>query len=107
VILVESLGLTKAGGIFQSYGQLQMSLLSFPDTFIMNNNMRRDRKWLRTWRVSRPRPLDRSTFTTYSRSEVDRVKQTAETWCLMVRIIGQVTKNEHRGLSTVTSSTHE
>jgi hypothetical protein len=43
VILVESLGLTKGGGIFQSYGQLQMSLLSFPDTFIIDSSMRRDR----------------------------------------------------------------
>jgi hypothetical protein len=60
VLLVESLGLTKAGGIFQPYGQLQMSLLSFPDTFVMDNNMRRDRQWLRTWGVARPRPPDMS-----------------------------------------------
>jgi hypothetical protein len=44
VLLVKSLGLTKAGGIFQSYGQLHMSLLSFLDTVIMENNMRRDRR---------------------------------------------------------------
>jgi hypothetical protein len=38
VLLVESLGLTKVGGIFQSYGQLQMSLLYFPDTFIIDSS---------------------------------------------------------------------
>jgi hypothetical protein len=37
VLLVESLGLTEAGSIFQPYSQLQMSLLPFPDTFIMDN----------------------------------------------------------------------
>jgi hypothetical protein len=41
VLLVESLGLTEAGGIFQPYSQLHMSLLPFPDTFIMDSNMRR------------------------------------------------------------------
>jgi hypothetical protein len=45
VLLVESLGLTEAGGIFQPYSQLHISSLPFPDTFIMDNNMRRDRQW--------------------------------------------------------------
>jgi hypothetical protein len=44
-LLVESLGLTKACGIFQSYSQLQMCLVAFPDTFINDNSMRRDRQW--------------------------------------------------------------
>jgi hypothetical protein len=57
--------------------------------------------------VSRPRPPDRSTFTAYNRSEVDRVRQTVETWCVMVSIIGQVTTDEHRGLPTVISPTQE
>jgi hypothetical protein len=39
-LLVESLGLTKACDTFQSYSQLQMFLLAFPDTFIIDNNMR-------------------------------------------------------------------
>jgi hypothetical protein len=41
------------------------------------------------WRVSRPRPPDRSTFTAYNRIEVDRHRQPIETWCVMVSIIGQ------------------
>jgi hypothetical protein len=86
-LLVESLGLTKACGTFQSYSQLQMFLLARPNTFIIDNNIRRDRSWLRAWRVSRLRLHDRSTFTTYNRSEVDHVRQTVETWCVMMSII--------------------
>ena len=86
-LLVESLGLTKACDAFQSYNQLQRFLLARPDTFIIDNSMRRDRPWLGAWRVSRSRLYDRSTFTTYNRSEVDRVRQTVETWCVMVSII--------------------
>jgi hypothetical protein len=73
-LLVESWGLTKACDAFQSYSQLQMSLLACPDTFIIDNNMRRDRPWLGAWRVSSPRLHDMSTFTAYSRSEVDHVR---------------------------------
>ena len=43
----------------------------------------------------------------YSRSEVDRVRQIVETWCMMVSIIDQVTTDEHRGLPTVISPTQE
>ena len=50
---------------------------------------------------------DRSTFTTYSRSEVDHVRQIVETWCVMVRIIDQVITDERSGLLTVISSTQE
>jgi hypothetical protein len=57
--------------------------------------------------VSRSRRHDRSTFTAYSRSEVDRVRQTVETWCMMVSIIDQVTTDEHRGLLIVISFTQE
>jgi hypothetical protein len=106
-LLVESLGLTKACDAFQSYSQLQMFLLAHPDTFIIDNNIRRDRPWLRAWRVSRPRLHDKSTFTAYNRSEVDRVRQTVETWCVMVSIIDQVTTDEHRGLLIVISFTQE
>jgi hypothetical protein len=88
-ILVESLGLTKAYDTFQSYSQPQMFLLAFPDTFIINSSMRRDRQWRRTWRVGRPRPPDRSAFTTYSRIGVDHHRQIVETLCMMVSIIGQ------------------
>jgi hypothetical protein len=50
-ILVESLGLTKACDAFQSYNQLQICLLSFSNTFIINNSMRRiayEHIWLLT-----------------------------------------------------------
>jgi hypothetical protein len=106
-LLVESLGLTKACDAFQSYSQLQMFLLSHPNTFIIDKNIRRDRPWLRAWRVSRPRLHDRSTFTAYDRSEVDHVRQTVETWCVMVSIIDQVMTDEHRGPLTVISFTQE
>jgi hypothetical protein len=106
-LLVESLGLTKACDTFQSYSQLQMFLLACPDTFIIDNSMRRDRPWLRTWGVARPRPPDMSIFTASSRIEVDRHRQLVETWCVMVSIIGQVIADEHRGLLTVISLTQE
>ena len=84
-----------------------MFLLACLDTFIIDNSMRRDRPWLGAWRVSKPRLYDRSTFTAYSRSEVDRVRQTVETWCVMVSIIDQVMTDEHRGFLTVISFTQE
>jgi hypothetical protein len=90
VLLVESLGLTKPSGIFHSYGQLQIFLLAFPDMFIIGNNMRRDRQWLRTWGVARPRSPNMSVFTASSWIEVDRHSQPVETWCMMVSIIGHV-----------------
>jgi hypothetical protein len=70
-LLVESLGLTKAYDTFQSYLRPKMFLLAFPDTFIIDNSMRRDRQWQRTWRVGRSRPPDRSDFTAYSRIRVN------------------------------------
>jgi hypothetical protein len=70
-LLVESLGLTKAYDTFQSYSQLQMFILAFPDTFIIDSSMGGDRQWQRTWRVVRSRPPDRSAFTAYSRIGVD------------------------------------
>jgi hypothetical protein len=88
VLMVKSLGLFETGGIFQSYGQLHIFLLSFPDTFIIRNNMRRDWSWLRTWGVARPRPPDRSIFTTSIRIEVYHHRKLVETWCVMVSIMG-------------------
>jgi hypothetical protein len=107
VLLVESLGLTETGNLFQPYSQLQMSLLPFPDTFIMDNNMRRDRQRQRAWRVHGPRPPDRSTFTASSRIEVDHHRQPVETWCVMVSTIGQMIADEHRELLTVISLIQE
>jgi hypothetical protein len=106
-LLVESLRLTKACDTSQSYSQLQMFLLACPDTFIIDNNMRRDRPWLGAWRVSRLRLYDRSTFMAYNRSELDRVRQTMETWCVMVSIIDQVMTDECCGLPTVISPTQD
>ena len=40
-LLFESLGLTKACDTSQSYNQLSMFLLGYPDTFIIDNSMRR------------------------------------------------------------------
>jgi hypothetical protein len=71
-----------------TYCQLQMFLLAFPDTFIVDNNMGGDRQWQRTWRVVRPRPHDRSAFTTYSRIGVDHHRHIVETLCVMVSILG-------------------
>jgi len=51
--------------------------------------------------VSRPRLYDMSTFTAYNRSEVDRVRKTVETWCVMVSTIDLVMKDEHNGIMTV------
>ena len=59
-LLVKSLGLTKAYDTFQSYNWLQIFMIAFPDTFIIDSSTGRDRQWQGTWRVGRPRPLDRS-----------------------------------------------
>jgi hypothetical protein len=59
------------------------------------------------WRVSRPRLHDRSTFTAYDRSEVDRIRQKVETWCVMTSIIDQVMTDERKGLPTVISLAQE
>jgi hypothetical protein len=98
---------TKACDTSQSYSQLQMFLLACPDTFIIDNSMRRDKPWLGAWRVSRLRLYDRSTFTAYNRSEVDRVRQTIETWCVMVSIIDLVMTYECSWLPTVISLARE
>jgi hypothetical protein len=42
-LLVESLGLAKSCDIFQSYSHLHMFLLTLPNTFIIDNNIRRNR----------------------------------------------------------------
>jgi hypothetical protein len=84
-----------------------MFLLACPDTFIIDNSMRRDRSWLRTWGVARPRPPDVSIFTTSSRIEVDRHRQLVDTGFVMVSIIGQVIADEHRGILTVINLTQK
>jgi hypothetical protein len=59
-LLVKSLGLTKVYDTFQWSIQLQLFLLSFLDTFIIDISIREDRQWHGTWRVGRQRPPDRS-----------------------------------------------
>jgi hypothetical protein len=68
-LLVESLGLTTACDIFHPYSQLQRFLLAFPDIVIIDNNMRRDRQWQRSWRVVRTTSPNLSAFTTYNKTE--------------------------------------
>jgi hypothetical protein len=95
-------------------------MLAFPNTIIIDNIMRRDRQWQRAWGAVRPRPPDLSTFMKYNRTKVDLDRQTVETWCMMVSIIGQVIidnsegdtdrdthEDEHKGLPIVISLTQE
>jgi hypothetical protein len=44
-LLVPSWGLTKAYDTFQSYSRLQMFLLAFPNTFIIDSSIGGDRQW--------------------------------------------------------------
>ena len=44
---------------------------------------------------------------TYNRSEVDHVRQTVETWCVMVSIIDLVMTDERSGLLTVINPAQE
>jgi hypothetical protein len=118
--LVQSWGLTKAYDTFQSYSRLQMFLLAFPDTFIIDNSIGGDRQWQGTWRVGRLRPPNRSVFIAYIRIGVDHQRQTVETLGVMVSILGHgiadISKgdtdsnshwDEDGGLPTVISMTHE
>jgi hypothetical protein len=107
VLLVESLGLTEAGGIFQPYSQRRMSILPFPDTFFMDSSMRRGRQWQRAWGVPRPRLPDMSIFTASSRIEMNRHRKPIEAWCVIDSIMCQVIADEHRGLLKVISLTQE
>jgi hypothetical protein len=84
-----------------------MFLLASPDTFIIDNSMRRDRPWLGAWRVSMLRLYDRITFIAYNRLEVDCIRQIVESWCVMVSIIDLVMIDERSGLPTVINPAHE
>jgi hypothetical protein len=66
-LLVKSLGLTKAYDTFQSYIWLQIFMVAFPDTFIIDNNAGGARQWQGTWRVGSLRPPDRSVLIAYSK----------------------------------------
>jgi hypothetical protein len=69
--------------------------------------MRRDKQWLRAWRVSRLRPPNMSTFMASSQRERDRHRQLVETWYVRESIMGQVVVDEHIGLLTVISLTQD
>jgi hypothetical protein len=70
-LLVKSLGLTKACDTFKSYSWLRIFMVSFPDTFIIDNNVGGARQWQGTWRVGRLGPPDRSVLIAYNRIGVD------------------------------------
>jgi hypothetical protein len=119
-LLVESLGLTKVYDTFQSYSRLQICLLALFDTFIIDSSAGGDRQGQGTWRVGRPRPPDRRVFIAYNNIGVDHQRQTVETLGVMVSILGHGIADisegdtdsdshgdEHGGLPTVISMTHE
>jgi hypothetical protein len=119
-LLVKTLGLTKAYDTSQSYRQLQLFLLAFLDTFIIDNSTGGDRQWQGTWRVGRQRPHDKSDFITYNRIGEDHQRHTVEALGVMESIFGRGTEDisgvdtdsdshwdEDGGLSTVISMAHQ
>jgi hypothetical protein len=95
-----------------------MFLLSFPNTFIINYNIRGDRQWYRTWRVGRSRPLDRRVHMAHKKIGVDHQRNTIDTLCMMMSIlylgITNISKSdadpdshgdEHGGFSTINTMT--
>jgi hypothetical protein len=70
-ILVQSWGLTKAYDTFQSCSWVQIFMIAFLDTFIIDNSIGGARQWQGTWRVGRLRPPDRSVLIAYNRIGVD------------------------------------
>jgi hypothetical protein len=90
---VKSLGLTKAYDTFQSFSQLHIYLLAFPDTSIIDSSTGGDRQWQGTWRVGTPRPLDRSVFIAYSRTGMDHQRQIVEALSMMESILDHRTED--------------
>jgi hypothetical protein len=97
-----------------------MFLLAFPDTFIIDNNVMEDRQWQRTWRVGRSRPLDRRVHMAHNNIGVDHKRETIETLCMMINILGHGIAyisegntdpnshgDEHGGILTVSTMTQE
>jgi hypothetical protein len=87
-IFVKSFGLTKEYDTFKSYSWLQIFIISFPDTFIIDNITGGARQWQGTWRVGRPRPLDRSVLIAFIRIGVDHQGQIVEAMGMMGSILG-------------------
>jgi hypothetical protein len=117
-IFVQSWGLTKSYDTFQSYSRLYMFLLSFPDTFVMDNNIGGDKQWQWTRRVVRSGSPDSSACIAYNMIGVDHQRQIVETLGVMVSIVGHgiadisegdidSDEDEHGGIPTVTRMTHE
>jgi hypothetical protein len=70
-ILVKTFGLTKEYATFQSYSWLQIFMMAFPDTFIIDSSTGGARQWQGAWRVGRLRPPNRSVLITYIKIGVD------------------------------------
>jgi hypothetical protein len=70
-ILVKTFGLTKAYSIFQSYSWLQIFMMAFLDTFIIDSSIGGARQWQGAWRVGRLRPPKRSVLIAYITIGVD------------------------------------
>jgi hypothetical protein len=94
-------------GEYAYFTILQQPIVMSEHLHQISSRMRRDRQWLRAWRVPRPGPPDMSTFTTSSWRERDRHKKPVETWCVRESIMGQVVADEHIGLLTVIGLTQE
>jgi hypothetical protein len=94
-------------GEYAYFTLLQQPIVMIEHLHQISSRMRRDRQWLRAWRVPRPRPPDMSTFTASNQRERDRHRQPVETWCVRESIMGQVVADEHIGLLTVISLTQE
>jgi hypothetical protein len=92
-LLVKSLGLTKAYDTFQSYSGLQIFMIAFPDTFIIESNIGGARQWQGTWRFGRLRPPDMSVLIAYSRIGVDHQGHTVEALGMMESILGHGTED--------------
>jgi hypothetical protein len=97
-----------------------MFLLAFPDTFIIDNSIRGDKQWQRTWRVGRPKPPDMRVHMAHNNIGVDHQRQTIETLCMMMSILGlgiaDISESdadpdshgdEHGGISTVSTMTQK
>jgi hypothetical protein len=68
-------------------------MIAFPDTFIIDNNTGGARQWQGTWRVGRPRPLDRSVLIAFIRIGVYHQGQTVEAMGMMGSILGHGTED--------------
>jgi hypothetical protein len=66
-------------------------MVSFPDTFIIENSAKGAKQWQGTWRVGRLRPPDMSVLMAYNRIGMDHQGKTIEALGMMESIIGHGT----------------